>query len=109
VADAGAVDPLKGEPQVVDDDLGDDAAAPEVLRLGRREAAGDQRKARPLRRVEADELRRPVEQPQADHVAVEAHLGLDVLDEDQRAADLADVAEGLDRRHGQPSSRRATG
>src|SRR5688500_12277163 len=99
VANIRGLQPLHRERQVVDDDLRHDTAAPEVLRFRGGVATGDQREARPLRGVESDELRRPVEEPHADDVPVELELGLDVLDEDQRAADLADVAERLDGRH----------
>src|SRR5439155_16003581 len=50
------------------------------------------------------EPRCPVEQAQADHVAVEAELALDVLDEDEGPADFRHAAERLDRRHPEPPS-----
>src|SRR5439155_23251561 len=99
VADARRVEAADRESEVVHDQLGDDAADAKVLRLSGRDAARDERKARALRGVEADEGPRPVQQAQADDIPVEAELRLGVLDEDQGAADLADVAERLDHRH----------
>src|SRR5215207_9906172 len=100
VTDAGPVEAADREREVVDDQLWNDTTGPVVLRLAGRRAARDEREARPLRRVEPDEGPCPVEEAQPDDVAIERQLGLGILDEDQGAADLADVPEGLDHRHG---------
>src|SRR6185312_5191232 len=74
----------------------------EILGLLGCEAARDEREARALGGIEADEAGRAVQEAEPDDVPVEDELGFDVLDEDQGAPDFGDAPECLDRCHRRP-------